>query len=254
MFYFDAHNHLCHDSYPDIPGGAYGCISSFGSEDEWNSFAYHDRSAVLRSFGIHPQSFANAGAVPDDFERGFAFMEKLASEGKLYAVGEIGLDFFEERFRAVSSLQEEFWLRQVDFAGKMSLPVVVHCRKAMEKIHSDARILSSLPAVVFHSFPGNSADARCLLRRGVNAFFSFGKHQVLNGKKATFEMLSRAGEFRGRIFLETDCPYQTLRGERSTSSSEIVRVYEAASRLFGADFFDITAESFSRLPKPARIP
>lgn len=248
MFYFDAHNHLCHSFYPSFPCPVdYSCISSFCTEGEWRDFPYHDRKNILKSFGLHPQMFACADFSAAGFECGMKFLEGLLKNNEIFAVGEIGCDFFNEEFRRTEKIQTEFFERQLDLAAAFGKPIVVHCRKAMDRIFSFSKSLSSLPAVVFHSFPGGRLDAVSLLRKGVNAFFSFGKHQLMNGKRLSVEMLSAHSDFPGRILFETDCPYQTLKGESETSAAEIVRVYEKAREICGFDSEKIALAAFSNL-------
>lgn len=248
MFYFDAHNHLCHSFYPSFSSPVdYSCISSFCTEDEWRAFPFHDRKNVLKSFGLHPQMFACADFSAEDFENGMEVLGRLLKNNEIFAVGEIGFDFFTEEFKKTEKIQTEFFERQLDLAVDFGKPVVVHCRKAMDRIFSFSKSLSSLPAVVFHSFPGGKNDASSLLKKGVNAFFSFGKHQLMNGKRLSVEMLSAHSDFPGRIFFETDCPYQTLKGESETSAAEIARVYEKAREICGSDSEKIALAAFSNL-------
>lgn len=248
MFYFDAHNHLCHSFYPSFPCPVdYSCISSFCTEGEWRAFLFHDRKNILKSFGLHPQMFSDPKMSRADFEGLFFFLRSLLENDSIFAVGEIGFDFFNEEFRRTEKIQTEFFERQIDLAAAFGKPIVVHCRKAMDRIFSFSKSLSSLPAVVFHSFPGGKNDASSLLKKGVNAFFSFGKHQLMNGKRLSVEMLSAHSDFPGRILFETDCPYQTLKGESETSAAEIVRVYEKASEICGSDSEKIALAAFANL-------
>lgn len=226
---FDSHIHLCRSAAPKIEG--WSCIAAFCSAEEWLSFG--GRGDFPASFGVHPQALASL--TREEAEAELSFLDGLLSRGELFAVGEIGLDLFTAEFRAAEAAQEEFWRRQLEMARNHGRPVVVHCRRAIDRLFRDSRELSRLPAVVLHSFPGSPQDARSLLRRGVNAYLSLGKHQVMNGKRATMEILSHADEFAGRILLETDAPYQTLRGEERTEAADILRVCARASEIAGRD-------------------
>jgi TatD DNase family protein len=68
--------------------------------------------------------------------------------------------------------------------------------------------------VIFPSWPGTRGEGEALLRRGINAFFSFGSTVVKNHRKA---MTSAALFPAERILLETDAPYQPLRGNAFSS-------------------------------------
>ncbi|MBR4629524.1 MAG: TatD family hydrolase [Treponema sp.] len=250
MFCFDAHNHLCHSSYPIFEEEVdYFCISSFCTEEEWANFQLHDRKNVLKSFGIHPQMFASAGFAQVDYEKSLSLLKKLLLNDEIFAVGEIGFDFFTDEFKKTKNEQEEFWNIQVELALEFKKPIVIHARKSMERIFLDSARLKKLPAVIFHSFAGTKRDALSILNRNVNAFFSFGKHQIFNGKKSSVEMLESFSEFPERIFVETDCPYQTLRNENETLPEEIALVYEKARAISETDMCSLTKKSFDFLMK-----
>ena len=84
----------------------------------------HPKKVVL-SFGIHPQN-------PDVSL--FPLLEKLAAEHRLGAVGEAGFDFFTPELTATREKQQEVWQLQLELAQRYQLPLVIHCRRAMDKI------------------------------------------------------------------------------------------------------------------------
>lgn len=199
---------------------------------------------VLQSFGLHPQA-------PFSDERDFAlrleFLEGLLRDRRVQAIGECGLDFFTPEFSANRAAQEKAFAAQLEAAARHKVPVVVHARKAMQEIFAAAAALKKVPAVVFHSFAGSPADARSLLSKGINAYFSFGK-PIVNGAKKAINCVRVLP--LDRLLFETDAPYQTLKGEKATSPAEIADVYQAAFELRSAgspyearpSFIDFSAE------------
>jgi TatD DNase family protein len=102
-------------------------------------------------------------------------------------------------------------------------------RRAMHKIFPFAREFKKLPAVVFHSWPGTKAEGQAFIKRGINAFFSFGTTVLKNHKLA----MNCAAEFPAdRILFETDAPYQPLRGKAFSSWHDLQQIcsYIAALR------------------------
>ena len=177
--------------------------------------AFH--SADIRSaFGMHPQQPALENAL---------FLEQLLEKNEICAVGETGFDLFTDEFKVTLEKQKEVWQIQLELARKFSRPLVIHCRKAMNFIFADSRQLKKLPAVLFHSFPENPDAAFSILNHGINAFFSFGK-QILNGNKKAIACVKSLP--LQNLLLETDAPFQTLKGEKFTSPDEIKKVYEQA--------------------------
>ena len=156
------------------------------------------------------------------------FLEGLLQEKRICAIGECGLDFFTPEFSAKRAAQEKAFAAQLELAARFSVPVIVHARKATQEIFASAAALKKVPAVVFHSFAGTLIDARSLLEKGVNAYFSFGKPLMNGAKKAILCVRSLPLE---RLLFETDAPYQTLKGERFTSPAEIADVYQTAFEL-----------------------
>jgi TatD DNase family protein len=174
---------------------------------------------VKKAFGMHPQN-PELSYAPD--------LERLAALGMLDAIGEAGFDLFTPSSVADSARQEEAWHIQLDAAQRFGLPLIVHCRKALDRVFRDSRALKTVPAVVMHSFMGSPQEARSLRKRGVNAYFSFGK-PILNGNKRAMHCVAELEI--NVLLLETDAPYQTLRDESATSPRDIIRVYDAAAVL-----------------------
>ena len=171
------------------------------------------------AYGIHPQN-------PDINQ--MEFLNNLVVQNKINVIGEAGFDLYTAEFAGHLQEQEAVWNFQLDLAVKYNKILVVHCRKALDKIYTYTKQLSKLPAVVFHSFPGSPAEATGFIKRGVNAYFSLGK-QLLNGNKRA---LSCAGQLPvERILLETDAPYQTLKGQEFTPAQDIIQVYEEFSKI-----------------------
>ena len=245
IFYFDAHFHLADCVYDDIPLPGndiewYACTCSH-SKEEWEITerftALRQAQGVVRfanlpsflrklagqqiylSYGLHPQS---AGHI--NVEENAAFLEQLLQQNKLNAIGEAGFDYFNEEFRKQAATQEEMFNMQLDLAIQYNLPLIVHCRKANEKLFEYSKQLKKLPSVLFHSFMGMPNEARSLLDRGINAYFSFGKQVMNNNKK----VIACVRELPEQVLLtETDAPWQFLKGETHTAPEDIKKIFEA---------------------------
>lgn len=171
---------------------------------------------LIKAFGIHPQN-------PDMKEE--EFLRKLLRDGEISAIGETGFDFFTEEFKGKKEEQVKAWNLQVELAAEYGLPLVVHVRKALDMIFASQKSLQNIKSILFHSFPGSILEANSILKKIPESYFSFGK-QLLNGNKKAVSCVRELP--LDRILLETDAPYQTLKGETYTSHKEIARVYEAS--------------------------
>ena len=229
IVFCDSHIHIVqaekHTGSDDLNFAGFACCSAH-EETEFYRMEQLCRSLPDSKkrglcFGLHPQN-------PDI--KNAAFLERVAEEKRIVAIGEAGFDFFTEEFRGTQSAQEKAWNVQLELAQKYKLPLVIHSRKSMERLFKDAASLKKINSCVFHSFPGTLSEAGFFLRRNVNAYFSFGK-PLLNGAKKAIECMRLLPA--DRILLETDAPFQTLKGESFTSPRDIERVYKKAAEIRG---------------------
>jgi TatD DNase family protein len=208
----DAHVHLADllerdPAYPGrLAGREWTCCAASHSEEEWTATqALRGRLPVfVSSFGMHPQ-WAVWGHAD--------FLARLASAGDIAAIGEAGFDFYGDRPERVRNPENEIAQRavfeyQLELAERCGLALLLHLRKATDLAFEYAPRLKRLRAAVFHSFPGSGDDARSLLTKGVNAYFSFGAPVVNGNKRAQAACASIPAD---RILSETDAPWQPPR-------------------------------------------
>jgi len=159
--------------------------------------------------GLHPEE------VRDDFTQVLDKMESMFNE-EFVAIGEIGLDFYWSR--EFEQQQLEAFERQVQWACRTRLPLMIHCRKAQNELVAILRRYKDrLPGGVFHCFTGNAQEARQLLEFDN---FSLGIGGVLTFKKSHLPEVV-ADLPISRIVLETDAPYMApvpMRGKRNESA------------------------------------
>ncbi len=171
------------------------------------------------AFGMHPQSPTIENA---------SFMEKLLESKRIQAIGETGFDLFTSDFKNNIKKQELAWDISLSLAKKYNVPIIIHNRKALDFMFRDIARLRELKGIIFHSFAFGEREALSLLRHNINAFFSFGK-QILNGNKKSISCIKMLP--MDRLLLETDAPFQTLKGELYTLPQDIKKVYSQAAFL-----------------------
>ncbi len=160
--------------------------------------------------GVHPSDIREL-----EEDGAFETIETLASNDKIVAVGEIGLDYHYEDTEEV--LQKKWFVKQMELARKLNLPIVVHSRDAA-KDTMDIMIAEKAGEIggVIHCFSYGREIAKTYLDMG----FYIGVGGVVtfkNGKK-----LKEVVEYAplDRIVLETDAPYlapEPFRGKRNSS-------------------------------------
>jgi TatD DNase family protein len=213
----------------------------FARHEELASAAERDGAPPVRlCFAVHPQ--LPNGARHQAVSESLAALERLAAGGRLAAVGETGFDLYDESFRATEKIQDELFTPHLEIALRYGLPVVLHVRRAMHKIFAHTGTLKKLPAVVFHSWPGVPDEGFSLLKRGVNAYFSFGTTILLNHKKAVRSCAAFPAE---RLLLETDAPWQKPQGREFSSWADLPAVLRGAAEIRRAEAG--TAEELERI-------
>jgi TatD DNase family protein len=136
---------------------------------------------------------------------------------------------------------------QAELAAQAGLPLVLHVRRATDLIFRHVPLLAQLPAVVFHSWPAPPEEGRAILRQGVNALFSLGTPLLQGNKKAIRSLLELPED---RLLLETDAPYQTLKGQSHTGLSHLDLILAEAARIRQADpdhLATVVADNFARV-------
>ncbi|MCC6766134.1 MAG: TatD family hydrolase [Deltaproteobacteria bacterium] len=202
---------------------------------------------IFAAVAVHPH---DASDVTDDT---WNELRRLWAHPKVVAVGETGLDYYYEHSPA--DVQQRHLRRFVREAGRVDLPLVIHCRDAFPDL---LRIFAEEEAAavggVIHCFSGTPAEAEACLTLGFALSFS---------GIVTFKTADRLREVvrltpRDRILVETDAPFLAPiphRGRRNEPAlvrqvvDEVARVLEVdvaeAARLTVAN----TERAF-RLPAP----
>lgn len=177
---------------------------------------------VRVAVGFHPCDVSEA-RLPEMLE-----IERLAGEPEVVAIGETGLDAHWPD-NAPAEVQEEFLRRHIALSKRVGKPLVLHHRKAGERV---AEILEreGAPSAggTFHCFAGDAALARRVIAMG----FRIGV-----GGSATFRKSPTPSILRevgvGDAILETDSPYlapMPHRGKRNEPAYlALVRDQVAAS-------------------------
>jgi len=151
---------------------------------------------VWCAVGVHPNY---CDEVADD---AVAQIEPLIGMTRVVAVGECGLDYHYDR--APKARQRQFFIDQLELAKKHKLPVVVHCREAVDDALA---ILRDFPSVAcdFHCFTGTAQEANRLAVAGYMIGYT---GAVTFKKNDELREACRATPLE-QLLIETDAPYLT---------------------------------------------
>lgn len=164
----------------------------------------HDR--VYAAVGVHPYHAVDVN------DAAISELRTLARNRCVKAIGEIGLDYFNEF--SPRAAQQPAFVRQLELASELRLPVVIHNRAADEDTLAILTpYLDRLSGCVMHCFGSDAAFAQRCVELGIYVSFAgnvtFPKAQPLRDAVKAVPL--------DRLLVETDAPYlapQTVRGRR----------------------------------------
>lgn len=217
---FETHAHYDDEAFAEdremllaeLPGKGIGRVVNIGASltsCETTLKLMEKYPHIYGAIGIHPSETAELN------EENFSRLKTWCMHEKCVAVGEIGLDYhWPEPERAI---QKKWFIRQLELARELKLPVVIHSRDAakdtvdiMKEQHAEEM------GGIIHCFSYTKETAKLFLDMG----FYFGIGGVITFKNA--KKLKEAVEFipLEKIVVETDSPYlapEPNRGKRNNS-------------------------------------
>ena len=244
MELIDSHAHLDGEKFEDDRAAvveralAVGVVKIITMGDSLESSARSVALAkefepVYAAVGIHPEEAQPMTTATDDQLAAWAAQEKVV------AIGEIGLDYYWEKDEEKRALQRAIFVRQLDLARQLRLPVCIHDREAhgdmMKILKAEGRGLRG----VLHCYSGSWEMAAELLKGD----WYFGIDGPLTYKNAAKlpEIVQRLPA--ERILVETDSPYLSpmpFRGKRN-EPAHVLYVAKKAAELRGESL-----EAFAR--------
>src|SRR4051794_3321764 len=181
----------------------------------------------IATVGTDPESVARALAAADAHDEGYAIVgrhphgaagfdpaaldaiERAAAHPRVRAIGETGLDYY--RDLSPREDQRRAFEAQLELAGRLGLPVVIHTRAAEDDTFALLREHADRVTVVLHCFSAPDRLDECVERRYICSFAG-----NVTFPKAP-ELAAAAKQVPDELLLvETDSPYlapQPVRGK-----------------------------------------
>ena len=208
-----------------------GLIFSFCNQDCYQAgIEFLDKYPdVFVSLGFHPEDADN---ITDKDLR--CLDEVLVSSSRIVAVGEIGLDYYWRKDN--KEKQRDLFQKQLDLAVKHQMPVVIHCRDAIQELYDILSQYKGKVKGVIHCFSGSYEMARAFIELG----FVLGIGGVLTFKNSKLYQVVEKLPLSS-IVLETDSPYLTPephRGEMN-ESKYIPLVAEKIAQIKGISLSEV---------------
>lgn len=197
---------------------------------------------VWATAGIHPHEAAGAG------DAGVDRVRELAAHPRVVAVGETGLDYHYEH--SPRHVQRWLFLRHVELAAELGLPLVVHSRAADEDTAAMLREAAAGTQGVLHCFTGGAALLESALAAewyvsfsGIVSFEGYGGADLVRAVPPE------------RILIETDAPYlaPVPRRGRRNEPAHVRHVCEAVAALRGEDPAELAARTLENARRFYRL-
>ena len=151
---------------------------------------------VFGYVGVFPEE------VRDFSEKTLSDMENIIKNNKkIIGIGEIGLDYYWDK--SFKKLQKEVFIKQIEFANQMNLPLNIHSREAHQDTLEILKKYNKNSTAILHCFSGSLEFAKECIKEGI---------YIALGGVVTFKNAIKAKEVAANIpleylLLETDDPY-----------------------------------------------
>ena len=176
---------------------------------------------TLKLIETYPNLYGAVGVHPTELEgMDEAVIEKIvtaAKHPKVVAIGEIGLDYY---WKPVDSAGQKYWFkRQIEVAGSVGLPLIIHSREAAKDTFDimQAAHAEEIGGVI-HCYSYSVEMAREYVKMGF--YLGIGGVVTFSNSKTLKEVVVDTDI--SRLVLETDSPYLAPvpnRGKRNDSAN-----------------------------------
>lgn len=149
----------------------------------------------------------------------------LTFHKKCVAIGEIGLDYHYPD--TDKPMQTEIFLRQLDIAEKLGMPVQIHSRDCAEDMFNILKQRRQTCGAMMHCYSHSAEIATELEKLGM--YFSFGGTSTYSGSKRAKKAVSAIG--CDRLMTETDSPYLPPKSKYGTFPNTPASIPEIAANM-----------------------
>ena len=162
--------------------------------------------------GISPNDLEDLNT--EDIDIYVSEIEELAKDKEVVAIGEIGLDYYWNKEN--KELQKKVFIKQIELANKLNLPIVIHTRDATIDTINILKENNVIKKGIFHCCPLNME----LIKEAIKLGFYISLSGVITFKnvKNAEEIINMIPE--DKLLIETDSPYlspEPMRGKRNNS-------------------------------------
>lgn len=205
--------------------------------DEYKNFIYP-------SFGYHPVSSQNCS----DEELKLAHSHLIDNINNIVAIGEVGMDYFYVKDKAMREKQKEIFLSFIEIANEYKVPLLMHVRDCEKKALNIVLEYDDIPYVIFHCFSGSAKTARRIMEKD-NYFMSFST--MLCYSKQHQDLIKDIS--LDHILTETDSPYLAMTKDERNEPVNVVNAIKKIAEIQNEDMETVDGITTSNARKIFKI-
>jgi TatD DNase family protein len=200
-----------------------------------------ENSKIFSSLGFHPEEGSEKEIDLVKIEN---YLREKSKNSKVVAIGEIGLDYFHTKDEKKQEFQRKLFIKQLEIARDLNLPVIIHCRDAYEdllEIISQEKFREM--KMVVHCFCGGVGELDKFLQLP-NLKISFtGNITFVKDDDKLTEVVKKIPI--DRIMVETDCPFLAPVPNRGKRNEPVYVKYviEKIAEIKGLNFKEIEKQT-----------
>jgi len=169
---------------------------------KWCAEVASKDSRVLAAVALHP----NEAPLYENFENlnmAISEIEVLATQARVRAIGETGLDFFRTEGENSIKLQQHSFEEHIRIAKENDIALMIHDRDAHEEVVATLKRVGAPEKVIFHCYSGEPDLAEICNANGW--YMSFAGNITIKRNQHLRDSLVLA--HKDLILIETDAPF-----------------------------------------------
>jgi TatD DNase family protein len=171
---------------------------------KWSAELAAKEPQVLAAVALHPNEAPDYGTIAK-LDQAIAEIADLATQPRVRAIGETGLDFFRTEGEQSLALQLHSFEEHIRIAKENDLALMIHDRDAHDQVVATLKRVGAPSRVVFHCYSGDVDLAQICIANGW--FMSFAGNITIKRNEHLRNSLSMAP--KELILVETDAPFLT---------------------------------------------
>lgn len=171
---------------------------------KWSAELAAKEPRVLAAVAIHPNEAPEYGNLAK-LDEAIAEIAELATQPRVRAIGETGLDFFRTDGDESLALQQHSFEEHIRIAKENDIALMIHDRDAHEQVVATLKRVGAPSKVVFHCYSGDVDLAQICIDNGW--FMSFAGNITIKRNEHLRNSLAMAP--KELILVETDAPFLT---------------------------------------------